>query len=116
MLPAASAAEPATSSPSEVATAKSTSLFNGKDLTGWHVDVPELDKTPDAKPTFIVRDGLLVSLGQPAGHLITDAQYENYRLVVNTVSPPSRAIAGCWFMPQHRGCYTRCFPNRLKFR
>jgi len=58
------------------------SLFNGKDLTGWHVDVPLLDKKPDSKPTFIVRDGKLVSLGKPGGHLITDAKYENYRLEV----------------------------------
>lgn len=61
---------------------KSKSLFNGKDLTGWHVDVPHLDDHPDAKPTFIVRDGLLVSLGQPNGHLITDDSFENYRLEV----------------------------------
>lgn len=61
---------------------KPQSLFNGKDLTGWHVDVPHLDEHPDAKPTFIVRDGKLVSLGQPGGHLITDATYENYRLEV----------------------------------
>ena len=57
-------------------------LFNGKDLAGWHVDVPHLDKNPDAKPTFIVRDGKLVSLGNPQGHLITDRQYENFRLEV----------------------------------
>ena len=92
MLQSASAAEPVgivalkkepdASSPTTPADAKSTSLFNGKDLSGWHVDVPQLDKTPDAQATFIVREGLLVSLGQPAGHLITDAQYENYRLVV----------------------------------
>src|SRR5690606_13478573 len=31
---------------------------------------------------FIVRDGLLVSLGEPRGHLITDKSYENYRLEV----------------------------------
>lgn len=59
-----------------------TSLCNGKDLTGWHVDVPHLDKNPDAKATFVVRDGMLVSLGKPGGHLITDAKYENYRLEV----------------------------------
>ena len=58
------------------------SLFNGKDLTGWHVDVPHLDKHPESKPTFIVRDGKLVSLGNPQGHLITDRQYENFRLEV----------------------------------
>ena len=61
---------------------KTTSLFNGKDLSGWHVDVPHLDENPDARPTFIVRDGNLVSLGRPSGHLITDAKYENYRLEV----------------------------------
>ncbi len=59
---------------------QSTSLFNGKDLTGWHVDVPKMDKNPDVKSPFIVRDGLLVSKGTPGGHLITDAVHENYRL------------------------------------
>jgi len=62
--------------------AETISLFNGKDLTGWHVDVPDADNNPDIKPTFIVRDGKLVSLGDPRGHLITDKQYENYRLIV----------------------------------
>lgn len=56
------------------------SLFNGKDLTGWHVDVPKMDKDPNLKSPFIVRDGLLVSLGTPNGHLISDAVYQNYRL------------------------------------
>lgn len=60
----------------------SIDLFNGKDLTGWHVDIPYLDTHPDAQGAFIVRDGMLVSLGKPNGHLITDAQYENYRLEV----------------------------------
>lgn len=61
---------------------KTKRLFNGKDLTGWHVDVPHLDDHPDAKPTFVVRNGMLVSLGQPEGHLITNESYENYRLEV----------------------------------
>lgn len=56
------------------------SLFNGKDLTGWHTDVPAADKDPDIKPSFIVRDGMLVSLGKPGGHLITDKKHENFRL------------------------------------
>jgi hypothetical protein len=61
---------------------KAKSLFNGKNLEGWHVDAPALDKKPDTPSPFVVRDGLLVSLGNPGGHLITDAQYENYRLEV----------------------------------
>jgi len=67
---------------SEAVTRSAKSLFNGKDLTGWHVDVPHRDNNPDAKPTFIVRDGMLVSLGNPQGHLITDKEYENFRLEV----------------------------------
>ncbi len=61
---------------------KAVSLFNGKDLTGWHADVPRADKKPDLEPSFVVRDGVLVSKGDPRGHLITDAVYENYRLKV----------------------------------
>ena len=69
------------SSPSRTGST-AVSLFNGRDLTGWHVDVPAMDDDPDMRNPFIVRDGLLVSLGTPNGHLITDAVYENYRLEV----------------------------------
>jgi hypothetical protein len=62
--------------------AQSKSLFNGKDLTGWHIDVPDLDKDKTLKNPFIIRNGMLVSLGTPGGHLITDAVYQNYRLEV----------------------------------
>lgn len=61
---------------------QATSLFNGKDLRGWHVDVPKMDEDPDARNPFIVRNGLLVSLGTPGGHLITDQTYSDYRLKV----------------------------------
>lgn len=62
--------------------AQTINLFNGRNLEGWHVDVPEMDDNPDAINPFIVRDGMLVSLGTPGGHLITDAVYKDYRLVV----------------------------------
>jgi hypothetical protein len=61
---------------------ESRSLFNGKDLTGWHADVPALDKDPGGVKPFIVRDGLLVSLGTPGGHLISDEEFANYRVEV----------------------------------
>ena len=61
---------------------KTVSLFNGVDLTGWHVDVPAMDQNPDTVNPFIVRDSMLVSLGTPGGHLITDSVYQNYRLEV----------------------------------
>jgi hypothetical protein len=57
-------------------------LFNGKDLSGWHTDVPEADNNPEIDPSFVVRDSLLVSMGEPRGHLITDSVYQNYRLEV----------------------------------
>ena len=60
---------------------ETTSLFTGTDLTGWHVDVPAMDINQDTINPFIVRDGMLVSLGTPEGHLITDSVYQNYRLV-----------------------------------
>lgn len=61
---------------------QSPGLFNGKDLNGWYMDVPELDTNPAAIKPFIVRNGMLVSLGTPPGHLITDSVYENFRLTI----------------------------------
>jgi hypothetical protein len=58
------------------------SLFNGHDLSGWYADVPDLDKDSTLQSPFIVRDSLLVSLGTPGGHLITDSTFKNYRLEV----------------------------------
>jgi hypothetical protein len=58
------------------------SLFNGKDLSGWTPDIPERDSDPNGPPSFVVRDGKLVSLGKPEGHLLTNARYRDYRLEV----------------------------------
>ena len=62
--------------------AQSINLFNTKDLTGWHIDVPAADSVKGLPPTFIVRNDLLVSLGKPEGHLITDKIYRNYQLEI----------------------------------
>ncbi len=56
------------------------SLFNGKDLTGFTLDIPEADTVANLPPSFIVRNGILVSMGNPIGHLITKKSYKNYRL------------------------------------
>ena len=61
---------------------KTIKLFNGKDLSNWFVDVPAMDKDPKAINPFIIRNGLLVSLGEPQGHLITKSSYQNYRLEI----------------------------------
>lgn len=61
---------------------KTISLFNGNDLSGWHIDVPALDTATNLSSPFLVRNGMLVSLGTPNGHIITDAVYENFKLEV----------------------------------
>ena len=61
---------------------KTINLFNGENLSGWKADVPEMDTNASAKNPFIVRNSMLVSLGEPRGHLITEADYQNYRLDV----------------------------------
>ncbi len=33
-------------------------------------------------PSFVAKDGLLISMGTPEGHLITDASFHDYRLTV----------------------------------
>jgi hypothetical protein len=64
-------------------TAETVQLFNGKNLDTWHEDVPMMDSIADAKSPFIVRDGHLLSLGEPRGHLITNKIYKNYRLNID---------------------------------
>ena len=62
--------------------AQTRSLFNGSNFAGWHVDVPEMDTNHLAINPFIIRNRLLVSMGLPNGHLITDSVFSNYRLAV----------------------------------
>ncbi|MFN3489506.1 MAG: DUF1080 domain-containing protein [Emticicia sp.] len=60
--------------------AQTIHLFNGKDLNNWYSDVPAIDKDPNLRKSFIIRNGNLVSMGTPEGHLMTKSTYENYRL------------------------------------
>ncbi len=46
------------------------------------MDVPEMDSVKGLRSPFIVRNGLLVSLDNPHGHLITDVSYHDYTLEV----------------------------------
>ena len=91
--------------PSLLIGGETLSLFNGKDLTGWTLDTPDRDEMTEEQeveikdgimtfdtrkvewwtanpPSFMVRDGLLISMGRPMGHLITEKEFENYKLVV----------------------------------
>ena len=61
---------------------KVTQLFNGEDLSGWYPDVPAADGGADVPPSFVVEDGMLISKGNPQGHLISEESFSNYQLVV----------------------------------
>lgn len=68
-------------------------LFNGRNLAGWHVDVPA-DSNARVRNPFVVRNGMLVSLGEPRGHLITDSSYRDYRLEIEYRFPAKPGNAG----------------------
>ncbi|MCE6990032.1 DUF1080 domain-containing protein [Dyadobacter sp. CY323] len=98
----------------ESSKAQSKSIFNGKDLKGWHVDVPEMDKDKSVKSPFLVRNGLLVSLGAPGGHLITDAQYENFRWTFQYRFAGKPGNCGALvFVSTHRALY-EMFPKSIE--
>jgi hypothetical protein len=70
------------------------SLFNGRDLSGWHADVPAADTNVRLRSPFLVRNGMLVTLGEPRGHLITDSSYRDYRLEIEYRFPSTPGNAG----------------------
>lgn len=69
-------------------------LFNGRDLSGWDVDVPAADSNVRLRRPFAVRNGMLVSLGEPRGHLISDSSYRDYRLEIEYRFPAAPGNAG----------------------
>jgi hypothetical protein len=93
---------------------KTRSLFNGKDLSGWKADIPELDAKPEGKSSFTVRDGKLVSLGTPRGHLISDDSYENYRLVAEYRFPGKAGNCGVLVHTSTPRFLSKMFPKSIE--
>jgi hypothetical protein len=89
-------------------------LFNGRDLAGWWPDVPAKDRTPDAPDSFIVRDGMLVSLGRPRGHLLTDGAYRDYRLEVEYRFPGEPGNCGVLVHASRLRALSRMFPQSIE--
>ena len=58
---------------------KKTSLFNGRDLTGW-VFVTDPNSPEDASQTFTASDGLIRISGQPFGYMRTEQKYSDFKL------------------------------------
>ena len=81
------------------------------------MDVPALDKKPNLNKPFVVRNGMLVSLGKPAGHLLTEKEFSNYRLEVE-YRFASKNLATAVFLFMHPSYATSmgCIPNQLRYR
>jgi hypothetical protein len=97
-----------------VAPDKVTPLFNGTDLTGWVADVPARDADPNAPDSFIVRDGLLVSLGNPPGHLVTTQEYRDYRLEVEYRFPGKGGNCGVLVHASKPRALYEMFPQSIE--
>ena len=91
-----------------------TQLFNGRDLSGWKPDVPSRDKNPDAPDSFIVRNGMLVSLGRPRGHLLTDSAYRDYRLEVEYRFPGKPGNCGVLVHASRLRALSSMFPQSIE--
>ena len=92
----------------------SIALFNGKDLTGWHADVPARDTNAQAGIPFIVRNGMLVSLADPEGHLITDSVFQDYQLRVEYRFPGKPGNCGVLVHASRPRALYKMFPQSLE--
>jgi hypothetical protein len=89
-------------------------LFNGRDLSGWTADVPARDADPGGPPSFVVRDGRLVSLVTPPGHLITDRSYRDYRLEVEYRFPGKGGNCGVLVHASKPRALYKMFPQSIE--
>jgi hypothetical protein len=89
-------------------------LINGRDLTGWHTDVPAMDSNASVRNPFFVRNGMLVSLGEPRGHLISDSSYRDYRLEVEYRFPAAPGNAGVLVHASTPRALYRMFPRSIE--
>ena len=97
-----------------VVPARVIQLFNGRDLAGWKPDVPARDTNPDAPDSFIVRDGMLVSLGRPRGHLLTESEYRDYRLEVEYRFPGKPGNCGVLVHASRLRALEKMFPQSIE--
>jgi hypothetical protein len=73
---------------------RTIALWNGKDLSNWVADVPKRDADPSLPASFVLRGGMLVSLGKPEGHLVTEQADRDYRLVAEYRFPGAGGNCG----------------------
>jgi len=99
---------------SSVLAPQTIELFNGHDLSGWTADVPAADESPSISPSFVVREGLLVSMGEPRGHLVTNRSFSNYRLVVEYRFPKEGGNCGVLVHASKPRALYKMFPQSIE--
>ena len=103
----------ACATPDASADAGWTSLFNGKDLTGWYTIIAHGAKNDDTNHLIQVDDGMIhvyesaeENTKQPFGYVITEKEYSDYDLRFRCIwgakkfkprnGPKSRATRAAW--------------------
>jgi hypothetical protein len=101
-------------SPGAIVPDRVIQLFNGRDLSGWTPDVPARDTDPNAPDSFIVRNGMLVSLGRPRGHLLTESAYRDYRLEAEYRFPGKPGNCGILVHASRLRALSSMFPQSIE--
>ena len=84
-------------------------LFNGQNLDGWYTFLQHRGRDLDPKGVFSVTDGMIRISGEEWGCITTDAEYENYSLVVEfkwgelTFAPRLDNARDCGILLHSRG-------------
>ena len=97
-----------------VAPDRTTLLWNGKNLSNWDADVPKHDADPSLPASFVVRGGMLVSLGKPEGHLVTKQAYRDYRLVAEYRFPGAGGNCGILIHASTPRALYKMFPKSIE--
>jgi len=63
------------------AAAKTTLLFNGKNLNGWYSFLQTKGKNNDPEKIFTIENGLLHITGKEFGYLCTEKKFKNFHMV-----------------------------------
>ena len=80
------------------------------------MDVPLFDEHPDTIRPFQVKDGKLVSLGIPRGHLITDSEFSNYKLQLEYRFPGDPGNCGVLVHASTPRALYKMFPKSIEIQ
>ncbi len=112
-LHAAESAEQVTPKAADLADNETVSLFNGKDLDGWHIYLK--DSEADPKEVWKVQDGAIWCKGDPFGFLRTKEKYGDFKLVMEWRWPEEPTNSGVLLrMSDEDKIWPLCLEAQLK--